>query len=676
MKTYRLILIGVLFLIAVTLACQATDQVGNLINENTSIPTPSATALPVSPNQPGEISGEEPVFIIGNIPYTSPFFLNTASEPFVMLEDQIGFIQRDPEHIFNLEGQAIGPVEIDDDLKLTYGLALPSVPQGTFVDLDNDEQEEQGVQVFAIAYWSNTWGGPFLEERDGTGWSTAYASTITDPENEHEIIGGTLVVWAPDEDQGFPTGFGDDGLLFTEDDPSANIPAGYTLVDLNQTPFTYYKESRPQVILIEGDLAVNDFANQDYVSAFNQMFEQASREYPFTVEKNISWQSLYDEYLPQISTADSDEDYYRALRNFTYEIPDGHVGVSLNPDVFFQERGGGFGINLTELTDSKVVVSNIIPGGVGDLSGIELGAEIIAWDGKPVAEAINQVTPYFGPYSTEHTRRLGQVNFLTRTAPGSTAAIRYINPGESEIIEEELIAEVEYDSLFHTLPGFNEDELGLPIQAEVLEGSGLGYLRVITFNDDYHLMAQLWETHIQALIDNEVPGLIIDLRSNGGGSSGLAYDFAGYFFEDEFILYDSAYFNEQTGQFEFTDIPAQVKPTDLLYDGPIAVIIGPDCVSACEGFAYALSYDQRSVVIGHYPTAGAFGEVGRGQYEMPDELSMQFPTGRPVTPEGELLIEGTGVIPDILVPVTLESALGQIDTVLEAAIEYLVNEIY
>ena len=239
MKTYRLILIGVLFLIAVTLACQATDQVGNIINENTSIPTPSATALPVSPNQPGEISGEEPVFIIGNIPYTSPFFLNTASEPFVMLEDQIGFIQRDPEHIFNLEGQAIGPVEIDDDLKLTYGLALPSVPQGTFVDLDNDEQEEQGVQVFAIAYWSNTWGGPFLEERDGTGWSTAYASTITDPENEHEIIGGTLVVWAPDEDQGFPTGFGDDGLLFTEDDPSANISAGYTLVDLNQTPFTY-----------------------------------------------------------------------------------------------------------------------------------------------------------------------------------------------------------------------------------------------------------------------------------------------------------------------------------------------------------------------------------------------------------------------------------------------------
>jgi C-terminal processing protease CtpA/Prc len=50
---------------------------------------------------------------------------------------------------------------------------------------------------------------------------------------------------------------------------------------------------------------------------------------------------------------------------------------------------------------------------------------------------------------------------------------------------------------------------------------------------------------------------------------------------------------------------------------------------------------------------------------------MQFPTGRPETPDGELLIEGTGVVPDISVPVTEESALGEVDAVLEAAIEAL-----
>jgi hypothetical protein len=36
-------------------------------------------------------------------------------------------------------------------------LNLPAVPQGTLVDVDNDGEKDTGVQVFAIAYWSNTW---------------------------------------------------------------------------------------------------------------------------------------------------------------------------------------------------------------------------------------------------------------------------------------------------------------------------------------------------------------------------------------------------------------------------------------------------------------------------------------------------------------------------------------
>ena len=94
------------------------------------------------------------------------------------------------------------------------------------------------------------------------------------------------------------------------------------------------------------------------------------------------------------------------------------------------------------------------------------------------------------------------------------------------------------------------------------------------------------------------------------------------------------------------------------------VLIGPDCISACEGFAHALSSEERSILIGHYPSAGAFGEVGRGQYELPDGISMQFPTGRPETSDGSVLIEGKGVTPEVVVPVTLESAMGEVDAVL------------
>jgi len=676
MKHYPNRLISLLFVfVIIATACQTINNLP--FTEPTPGQTTEATLTPLPANPIGlaEVSENEPVFIIGDIPYTSPFFLNTTSEPFVLLEDQEGFILRDNEHPFKLESQVIGPVEIHDDLSLSYGLALPSVPQGAFFDLDNDKIQDRGVQVFAVAYWSNTWGGPYLEQRDGTGWSTAYASTITDPDNDGEIIGGLLVVWAPDDEQGFPTSFGEDGLLFTEDDPTDTIPAGYSLIDLNETPFLVYKETRPHITLIEGDVAVNDFKDLSYVDAFDALFRKATREYPFTEDKRIDWQVLFDQYAPKIAEANSPEDFYRALRDFTYEIPDSHVGLSLNPDVFFEEQGGSFGMLLTELSDGRVIVTDVLPSTASDEAGIQVGAEILSWGNQSISEAISDVMPYFGPYSTEHTKRIDQVTFLTRVAPGARLEVGFSNPGDSEIQHVNLTAEVEYTTLFMSIPALNEDELSLPIQGHVLDSSQLGYISINTFDDDYHLMAQLWESHIQALIDSEIPGLIIDMRTNSGGSSGLAYDFAGYFFDEEIILYNSAYYNDQTGEFEYTDYPAKIKPAPLLYEGPIAVLVSPDCVSACEGFTYALTQQGRSIVIGHYPSSGAFGEVGRGQYELPEELSMQFPTGRPETPDGDLLIEGIGVTPDIIVLVTEDSALGIIDAVLNAAEQALLNMI-
>ena len=166
----------ILLLTITILACNTVSGVPDTPVPPSPTITPTSTLLPPIPVQPGEDNPKEPVFINGDIPYTSPFFLNTLSEPFVLLEDQAGFINRDEEFLFPIGGQAVGPVTVLDDGTVTYSLALPSVPQGTQLDLDNNRSNDKGVQVFAIAYWSNTWGGPFLEERDGTGWSTAYAS--------------------------------------------------------------------------------------------------------------------------------------------------------------------------------------------------------------------------------------------------------------------------------------------------------------------------------------------------------------------------------------------------------------------------------------------------------------------------------------------------------------------
>jgi len=232
-------------------------------------------------------------------------------------------------------------------------------------------------------------------------------------------------------------------------------------------------------------------------------------------------------------------------------------------------------------------------------------------------------------------------------------------------------SEIEVDSLFAALESENMDEFALPLEGEVLDDSGLGYISITTFSDDYNHMARLWEHYIDKLMENEIPGLIIDLRQNGGGNSGLALDFAGYLFEKEITLSRSAYYNENTGKFEFVELPRTIEPAPTYYDGKVAVLVGPECISACEGFAYALAHNQRSTIVGHAPTAGAYGEVGRGQYQLPDDLSLQFPTGRTVNPDGEIIIEGQGVAPDIQVPKTRDSVLGREDTVLQTAVDAL-----
>jgi carboxyl-terminal processing protease len=675
MGNRRIMWIGALGALALAaLACLNTpalfQESGGAAEEITLEPAATSTPLLAAPVMPGAEHPDEPVFITGEITFTSPFFLEGNAEPFVLLEDEAGFVNgRNLEFTWSLASQEIGPVELVDDNTLTYSLALPAVPAGTLVDVDNDGETDTGVQVFAVAYWSNTWGGPFLEPRDGRGWSTAYASTTTDPERDYEIDGGTLVVWAPDDQQAFPTGFGADNMLFTADDPTAPIPAGYNLVDLNTEPFQFSKQAEPVIDLIEGESGVNDYSSMGYVDAFDALFNKASVEYPFTRDKGLDWNTIYDEVAPLVAKARDDADFYRAMRVFVDAIPDGHVGMSFNADVFYADYGGSFGLVLAELSDGRVIASDVLPGTSGASAGFVPGTEIITWDGMPISQAISRASTLFGTGSTTHYDRDAQLIGVTRYPPGTRIEVTYQNPGDSRPRDTTLSAQVEYDSLFEAIPSLAQDEFTLPVEGEVLDDSGLGYIRITTFSEDYNLMARLWELYITAMLDNDIPGLIIDVRTNGGGSGGLALDFAGYLFDEEITLSDELYYSEETGSFEPLGVPSRIEPGPSYFDGPVAILVGPDCASACEGFAAAVSYGGRATVVGHMPSAGMYGEVGRGQYDLPGDISLQIPTGRPETPSGDLYIEGVGVVPDITVPITEASALGQEDTVLEAAVD-------
>ena len=272
--------------------------------------------------------------ITGELQYTNLNFTVGVAQPIIILEDQAGFVDRDRYYIFPPESQTLGQLTSDFyESPVSYSLSLPVVPAGAYRDVDQDGETNRGVQVFAVAYWNNTYGDPFLEERDlhGGGWSGAYASTVVSPDavDEGEIIGGEMIVYAPDDEQGFPNGFGADGLLFTEDDPIVRLPAGYTLVNLDTQPFTFDRAREQVIDLHEPEAAaLVDFSSLSYTAAFDGMLEMFRKEYAYTEFKQLDWDARSDQFRARFIAADRNNnarEYLLALRDFYWSIPDGHM---------------------------------------------------------------------------------------------------------------------------------------------------------------------------------------------------------------------------------------------------------------------------------------------------------------------------------------------------------------
>ena len=95
----------------------------------------------------------------------------------------------------------------------------------------------------------------------------------------------------------------------------------------------------------------------------------------------------------------------------------------------------------------------------------------------------------------------------------------------------------------------------------------------------------------------------------------------------------------------------------LQYNGQVVVMVGPNCASACEFFSYNMTINDRAIIVGQYPSEGAGGSV-EGFY-MPEGLYTQMTIGRAMDAEGNIHLEGNGVVPDLRVPVTAETLLQQ-----------------
>lgn len=201
-------------------------------------------------------------------------------------------------------------------------------------------------------------------------------------------------------------------------------------------------------------------------------------------------------------------------------------------------------------------------------------------------------------------------------------------------------------------------------KSAVIEGEHkIGYIRLPEFYADFNdptggrRSSTDVAIEVQKLKKENVEGIIIDLRGNGGGSLQDVIDMVGLFVKSGPVVQVKG----REGRATIENSPER----DPLYTGPLTVMVDEQSASASEIFAAAIQDYHRGIIIGSSSTFGK-GTVQRNVSLDPQSENPLF--GRPSEGLGDIKLTfkkfyringGTtqlrGVIPDIIIPDRLEN---------------------
>lgn len=135
----------------------------------------------------------------------------------------------------------------------------------------------------------------------------------------------------------------------------------------------------------------------------------------------------------------------------------------------------------------------------------------------------------------------------------------------------------------------------------VEEGEKIGYLYLPSFYADFEhkdgrQCAKDMAVEIEKLKEQNVDGIVLDLRNNGGGSLNDVIRISGYFIEEGPVV--------QVKSRGRASVVKKDLDNGVLYDGPLVVMVNSFSASASEILAAALQDYNRAIIVGSEQTFG------------------------------------------------------------------------
>lgn len=224
---------------------------------------------------------------------------------------------------------------------------------------------------------------------------------------------------------------------------------------------------------------------------------------------------------------------------------------------------------------------------------------------------------------------------------------------EAEPVTEEMITEAQTILSTQYLVSAREAWVGGQIERAWLPGR-VGYVAAHGFGPlaredgrlDYLAAVEALEAALDEIFGGEpMTGLVLDLRTNGGGSDLLGLAIASRLTTTPYVGYTIRARIDPADASVFSDgVPITVTPSDRPgFQGPVAVLVGRDTVSAGETAALALR-GRPGVTLYGERTQGAFSSVLN--HFLPDGWLLGLPNEHYVTEAGERF-DVVGLPPDV-----------------------------
>jgi len=412
---------------------------------------------------------------------------------------------------------------------------------------------------------------------------------------------------------------------------------------------SFYYTSILFFLLIANNSWQNNSKYPDYFelvwTTINQNFYDPSFE-------GIDWDKIYIKYKPIMSELNSDSLFYDKINRMLFELKVSHTGV-IPPDYLpvvepttFAE--GSTGIDVRLIND-QAVITDVRKNSSADLSSIVPSLVLTAINGKGIKQIANERLNLLEPPFNKTHSITSEIQSRLYGDAGTRVELKYQDNEGLEFTK--VIERTQRNEIVNFGEGFPRSII--EFDASLIDDN-IGYIR---FNWFYPTISKDFGKVLQNF--KNAQGIIIDLRGNPGGERHDAIAIAEMFVKTKTFAY--------TEQRRKEENKIYLNPVSNPFRGEIVILVDIMSKSSSEFFAGCIQSIKRGIIIGEQTP----GSAGPADFIiLPNGATFIYPYAKTILSDG-MIIEGSGITPDIQCDIDLNDLADGKDTQLERAVNHL-----